>query len=89
MYGIIKDCYTPHVVCYIIWYNQLDFLPSNIPARKFVLVQILGFLTHSLNGEFCECFPPLESKLEGFRMKTVSPPPLKSIVGGGGVIMNA
>ena len=61
-------------MCYIIWYNQFYCLPREIHASKFVLVQLPGFFTHRFNGTFCECVPPIESKVGGFRMKkSVSP----------------
>ena len=67
-YDICKEYSTPTLVCYRIWDNHLDCMPREIPSSKFVLVQLPDFRTHSLNGGVCECFPPLESKVEGFRM---------------------
>ena len=66
-YDIYKYDYTPPVACYTIWYNQLGCLTREIPDSKFVLVQLPDFCTHSLNVMFCEFFPPLESKVEGFK----------------------
>ena len=56
-------------MCYDIWDNNLDCLPRYIHARKFVLGQLPEFHTHSFNGTFFECFLPIESKVEVFRMK--------------------